>query len=97
MLLIYIVALNGMDLYGINFSGNKDLRRILTDYEMKDNEYPMRKDFPLTGNTEVRYDETLSKIVYDPVLLQQEFRNFDFSSPWKGPTYVLPGDEKASK
>jgi len=81
------------DLYGILFSGHPDLRRILTDYGFDG--YPLRKDFPLTGFVEVRYDDALKRVVYEPVRLTQEFRSFDFLSPWEGPDYVLPGDEKA--
>ncbi len=81
------------DLYGILFSGHHDLRRILTDYGFDG--YPMRKDFPLTGFVEVRYDEERKRVVYEPVKLAQEFRNFDYLSPWEGTDYVLPGDEKA--
>ena len=81
------------DLYGILFSGHPDLRRILTDYGFSG--HPLRKDFPLTGHVEVRYDDEAKKVVYEPVKLVQEFRNFDFLSPWEGPDYVLPGDEKA--
>ncbi len=81
------------DMYGILFSGHPDLRRLLTDYGFQG--YPLRKDFPLTGYQEVRYDDELKRVVYEPVKLTQEFRQFDFESPWEGTTYVLPGDEKA--
>jgi NADH-quinone oxidoreductase subunit C len=81
------------DLYGVVFSGHPDMRRILTDYGFEG--HPLRKDFPLTGFVEVRYDDELKRVVYDPVRLVQEFRNFDFLSPWEGTDYVLPGDEKA--
>jgi len=80
------------DMYGILFSGHPDLRRILTDYGFEG--YPMRKDFPLTGYVEVRYDDEQKRVVYEPVRLNQEFRSFDFESPWEGTDYVLPGDEK---
>ena len=80
------------DMYGILFEGNDDLRRILTDYGFSG--FPMRKDFPVTGNVEIRYDIEKQKIVYEPVKLAQEFRNFDVRSPWEGHDYVLPGDEK---
>ena len=83
------------DMYGILFSGHPDLRRILTDYGFQG--YPLRKDFPLTGYVEVRYDDDQKRVVYEPVKLTQEFRSFDFESPWEGTEYVLPGDEKAGK
>ena len=82
------------DLYGIFFSDHPDLRRILTDYGFQG--HPMRKDFPLTGYVEVRYDEEQKRVVYEPVKLVQEFRRFDFESPWEGMT-ILPGDEKAGE
>lgn len=81
------------DMYGVLFSGNPDLRRILTDYGFQG--HPQRKDFPLTGYTELRYSEEDKRVVYEPVRLAQDFRNFDFLSPWEGADYVLPGDEKA--
>lgn len=83
------------DLFGIYFEGNPDLRRILTDYGFEG--HPMRKDFPLTGYVEVRYDEEQKRVVYEPVRLQQEFRRFDFLSPWEGMDKILPGDEKAGE
>ncbi len=84
------------DLYGIFFSDNSDLRRILTDYGFDG--HPLRKDFPLTGFVEMRYDPQAQRVVYEPVQLQQEYRSFDYPSPWEGPkAYILPGDEKAEK
>jgi NADH-quinone oxidoreductase subunit C len=80
------------DLYGILFSGHPDLRRILTDYGFHG--YPLRKDFPLTGYVEVRYDDEQKRVVYEKVKLTQEFRSFDYLSPWEGTEYLLPGDEK---
>ena len=83
------------DLYGILFSDHPDLRRILTDYGFRG--HPLRKDFPLTGYVEVRYDDERKRVVYEPVKLNQEFRTFDFESPWESVEYVLPGDEKADQ
>jgi NADH-quinone oxidoreductase subunit C len=80
------------DMFGILFSGHPDLRRILTDYGFRG--HPLRKDFPTTGYTEVRYDDVQKRVVYEPVSLVQEYRQFDFMSPWEGANYILPGDEK---
>ena len=82
------------DMYGVVFAEHPDLRRILTDYGFSG--YPLRKDFPLTGYVEVRYDDELKRVVYQPVELVQEFRDFDFMSPWEGAPHILPGDEKAA-
>jgi NADH-quinone oxidoreductase subunit C len=81
------------DMYGVAFTDHPDMRRILTDYGFSG--YPLRKDFPLTGFVELRYDEELKRVVYQPVQLVQEFRDFDFMSPWEGAPFILPGDEKA--
>ena len=81
------------DMYGVMFADHPDLRRILTDYGFEG--HPQRKDFPLTGYVEVRYDDLQKRVVYEPVSLEQEFRRFDFMSPWEGAKYILPGDEKA--
>ncbi len=83
------------DCYGVLFDGNPDLRRILTDYGFEG--HPFRKDFPLTGHVELRYSEEHKRVVYEPVKLAQDFRSFDFLSPWEGTDYVLPGDEKAAE
>ncbi|MCC6779189.1 MAG: NADH-quinone oxidoreductase subunit C [Hyphomicrobiales bacterium] len=83
------------DLYGVLFTGHPDMRRLLTDYGFEG--HPLRKDFPLTGFVELRYDDEQKRVVYEPVKLTQEFRNFDFLSPWEGPDYPLPGDEKAKR
>ena len=82
------------DMYGIAFEDHPDLRRLLTDYGFSG--YPLRKDFPLTGYVELRYDDELKRVVYQPVKLVQEFRDFDFMSPWEGAPHILPGDEKAA-
>ena len=81
------------DMYGVLFEGNADLRRILTDYGFRG--HPLRKDFPLTGYSEVRYSEAHKRVIYEPVKLAQDLRTFDFMSPWEGAEYILPGDEKA--
>ena len=83
------------DLFGINFINHPDLRRIMTDYNFEG--YPLRKDFPLTGHTEVRYDNFEKKVIYEPVKLAQEFRNFDYMSPWEGISNTLEGDEKSKE
>ncbi len=83
------------DMFGVTFDGCPDMRRILTDYGFVG--HPLRKDFPITGHLQVRYDEELKKVIYKPVVLDQEFRKFDFLSSWNGPNYPLPGDEKATK
>lgn len=83
------------DMFGILFTGHADLRRLLTDYGFRG--HPLRKDFPTSGYTEVRYDEELKRVVYEPVSLVQEYRQFDFMSPWEGAEYILPGDEKAKE
>ena len=82
------------DLYGVLFTGNQDLRRILTDYGFRG--HPLRKDFPMSGYVEMRYSEEAKRVVYEPISLAQDFRSFDFMSPWEGAAYVLPGDEKAA-
>jgi len=82
------------DMYGVSFDNHPDMRRILTDYGFSG--YPLRKDFPLTGFVELRYDDELKRVVYQPVQLVQEFRDFDFMSPWEGAPHILPGDEKAA-
>ena len=83
------------DLYGVLFTGHPDMRRLLTDYGFEG--HPLRKDFPLTGFVEVRWDDEEKRVMYDKVMLNQEFRTFDFLSPWEGTNYVLPGDEKAKE
>ncbi|ADE29879.1 NADH-quinone oxidoreductase subunit C [Rickettsia prowazekii] len=91
----YWYELEVYDMYGVNFNGNNDKRRILTDYDFEG--HPLRKDFPLTGYTQVKYDKKLEKVTYEPVNLDIEYREFDFSSHWHSPSYVLPGDEKAEE
>ena len=83
------------DMFGIIFTGHPDLRRILTDYGFRG--HPLRKDFPTTGYVQVRYDEAQKRVIYEPVALTQEYRQFDFMSPWEGAQYILPGDEKGAK
>lgn len=83
------------DMFGVMFSGNPDLRRLLSDYGFEG--HPLRKDFPLSGYVEVRYDDAQKRVVYEPLKLAQEYRSFDFESPWEGAQYVLPGDEKAAE
>ncbi|MFK8040008.1 MAG: NADH-quinone oxidoreductase subunit C [Rickettsiaceae bacterium] len=83
------------DMFGIKFTNHPDLRRILTDYGFIG--HPLRKDFPLVGYVQVKYDQDLKRVIYEPVKLDQEFRDFDFASNWQGPNYILPGDEKAEK
>jgi NADH-quinone oxidoreductase subunit C len=83
------------DMYGIMFADHPDLRRLLTDYGFEG--HPLRKDFPLTGYVEMRYDEEQQRVIYEPVKLRQDFRNFDFLSPWEGTQDLLPGDEKAEE